>query len=147
MDRQSMMPWFDRDDMGRLMEWPQRLWSQMLRDVPNIEVADEGDTLLIRAEVPGVEPEDLDVEVSPQHVTVRGEVRRASSEGGQSGVYHSERHYGRFQRTIPLPQTVDPETAEARFHNGLLEVRLPRGRAGRRKLQIRSDSQQQKQQH
>lgn len=137
MDPRSMVSWPDREDMGRLMEWPQRMWSHMMNDVPSVEVADEGDALIVRVEVPGVDPNDIDVEVSPQQVTVRGEVRQ--EEGGESrGVYHSERRYGRFSRTIPLPVAVDTEEATASHHNGLLEVRLPRSGGGRKKLEVRA---------
>lgn len=135
METRSMLPWPDREDMGRLIEWPQRIWSQMMREVPSIEVADEGDALLVRVEVPGVDPDDIDVEVTPQQVTIRGEVRRAE-DGEVQGIYHSERRYGRFQRSVPLPQAVDPETAQASYQNGLLEIRLPRSGAGRKKLQV-----------
>ncbi len=137
MDARSMVPWPDREDMGRLMEWPQRLWSQMMSDVPSVEVVDEGDALLVRVEVPGVDPSDIDVEVSPQQVTVRGEVRQESGDDSR-GIYHSERRYGRFSRTIALPVPVETEGATASHRNGLLEVRLPRSGGGRKKLEVRS---------
>ncbi len=138
MESRSMMPWPDRDDVSRLMEWPQRLWAQMMRDVPSVEVADEGDVVCVRIEVPGVDPDDIDVEVTPQQVIVRGETRQASGGEGQ-GIYHSERRYGRFTRTIPLPATVDTDAAQASYRNGLLEVRVPRSDGGRKKLRISQD--------
>ena len=137
MESRQLMPWPEREDWGRIMEWPQRVWAQMMRDVPSIEVADEGDALLIRVEVPGVDPNDLDVELTPQHLTVRGEIRQ-STQSGDQGVYHSERRYGRFQRTIPLPSAVDPDSAEATYRHGLLEVRLPHGGSGRKKLKVQT---------
>ena len=138
METRSMVPWPDREEVGRLLEWPQRMWAQMMRDVPSVEIADEGDALLVRVEVPGADPDDIDVEVTPQHVLIRGEIRQSA--GGESqGIYHSERRYGRFQRSIPLPVAVESDGAEATYRNGLLEVRLPRSSAGRRKLRVRGE--------
>jgi HSP20 family protein len=138
MESRSMLPWPDRDDLNRLMEWPQRMWAQMMRDVPSVEVADEGDVLCVRVEVPGVDPDDIDVEVTSQQVIVRGEVRQVMNGEGQ-GVYHSERRYGRFSRTIPLPAAVDADAAQATYKNGLLEVRVPHSGGGRKKLRITQD--------
>lgn len=136
LDRQQMMmPWFDQEDFRSLLNWPQRLWSQMMRDVPSVEVADAGDALLVRVELPGIDPDEVDVDVAPSHVVIRGELRRETDES-EHGVYHSERRYGRFQRTIPLPEEVDSDGASADFRNGLLEIRLPRAGHGRRRLRI-----------
>lgn len=130
-----MMPWLDQDDFRALLNWPQRMWSQLMRDVPSVEVADAGETVVVRVELPGIDPDDVDVDVAPSHVVIRGEIRRDESED-QQGVYHTERRYGRFQRTIPLPEPVDSDGAEASFRNGLLEIRLPRASHGRRRLKI-----------
>ncbi|MDA8346621.1 MAG: Hsp20/alpha crystallin family protein [Thermaerobacter sp.] len=140
MESRSLVPWPDREDVGRLMEWPQRVWSQMMRDMPTVEVADEGDALLVRVEIPGVDPDDIDVEVTQQQVTVRGEIRQSSGSESQ-GIYHSERRYGRFHRSVPLPVAIDPESAQASYRNGLLEIRLPHSGAGRRKLRVQSGEQ------
>lgn len=134
-----MMPWLDPDDFRSLLNWPQRMWTQMMREVPSVEVADAGDALLVRAELPGIEPDEVEVDVSPSQVVIRGEIRHETT-GEEKGVYHSERRYGTFQRSIPLPETVDSEGAQATFRNGLLEIRLPRDRQGRRRLKIAHDT-------
>lgn len=138
MESRSMVPWPDREDMSRLMEWPQRMWAQVVRDVPTVEVADEDDVLCVRVEMPGVDPDDIDVEVTSQQIIVRGETRQASG-GENHGVYHSERRYGRFSRTIPLPAPIETESAQATYRNGLLEIRAPRSGGGRKKLRISQD--------
>ena len=137
MDQDSLMPWFSRDDMARLMAWPQRFLAQAVRDMPSLELAEDGDDLVLRVEVPGAEPDDIDIDVSPHHLTVRGEIRHEDRGGG--AVYHSERHYGRFQRSIALPIAIDPDRASAHFHHGLLEIRLPRQEGSRRKLHIQGE--------
>jgi len=134
MDQDSLMPWVSRDEMGRLMTWPQRMWTQAVRDLPCMEIGDDGDDLVVSIEVPGVEPDDLDIEVTAHGVTVRGETRQSSQDRGE--VYHSERRYGRFQRSVTLPVAVDPEKATASFHQGLLEVRMPRAGGARKKLRV-----------
>ncbi len=135
MDHQdSLMPWLNRDEMSRLMAWPQRLLTQAMHDMPSLELAEDGDDLVVRVEVPGAEPDDLDIDVSSHTLTVRGEIRQ--QEEGRGAVYHSERRYGRFQRSVSLPVAIDPDRATAQFQQGLLEVRLPRQEGARRKLRI-----------
>ena len=128
------MPWFSRDEMAHLMAWPQRFLTQAMREMPSLELAEDGDDLVVRLEVAGAEPEDLDIDVSAHHLTVRGEIRE--EERARGTVYHTERRYGHFQRSVTLPVAVDPERASASFHQGLLEVRLPRQEGTRRKLRV-----------
>jgi len=134
LEQDSLVPWPSREEMGRLMAWPQRFLAQAMRDMPCLELAEDGDDLVVRVEVPGANPEDLDIDVTAHTLTVRGEIRQ--EEHSQGAVYHSERHYGRFQRSVSLPVTVDPDRASAHFHQGLLEVRLPRQEGARRKLRV-----------
>lgn len=106
------------------------------RGTPSVEVAEEGDDLVVRVEAPGVKPEDLNVWINDDALTVEGE-RREQRQVEHRGYYRSERQYGSFRRTIPLPVQVNAELANARFEHGVLEVRAPKrspqnGRYGRR---------------
>ena len=130
----SLMPWLNRDEMSRLMAWPQRLLTQAMHDTPCLELAEDGDDLVVRVEVPGADPDDLDIDVTSHTLTVRGEIRQQDE--GRGTVYHSERRYGRFQRSVSLPIAIDPDRASAHFKQGLLEVRLPRAEGARRKLHV-----------
>jgi len=94
------------------------LWS------PAVEVFEKGDKLVVRAEIPGVSKDDVSIDVTDDVLTIQGERRQESEDRGE-GFYRSERSYGRFLRTIPLPDGTDPEKAEARFNDGVLEVTLP----------------------
>ena len=135
MDHQdSLMPWLNRDEMSRLMAWPQRLLTQAMHDTPCLELAEDGDDLVVRVEVPGADPDDLDIDVTSHTLTVRGEIRQQDE--GRGTVYHSERRYGRFQRSVSLPVAIDPDHASAHFKQGLLEVRLPRAAGARRRLHV-----------
>jgi HSP20 family protein len=92
--------------------------------MPQVEVLQRGNDLVVRADLPGLRREDVHVEIDDGMLTVSGE-RRYQSEGDEEGVYHSERSYGRFSRTIPLPPGTDEEAVQARFTDGVLEVTLP----------------------
>ena len=81
--------------------------------------------LTVRAELPGIDPKDLDVTVVGNQLVLSGE-KRESSESKEKGVYHSETRYGSFRRTLPLPEGVDTEHVDAQYANGVLTLRLPK---------------------
>jgi len=95
-----------------------RLWS------PAIEVARRDGSLVIRAELPGLSKDDVKVELTPDGLLIQGERKEEHAEE-QEGVLRSERRYGRFSRTIPLPDGANAEQAKAQFNNGVLEVTIP----------------------
>lgn len=97
----------------------------------------EGDTdLVIRLEVPGMEPSELDVQVHDGQLIVRGEKRVRQEE--TRGRYHVlECAYGRFERVVPLPVSVDQDKAKAKYRHGVLRVSLPkRGGAGAQRIEV-----------
>lgn len=91
---------------------------------PQIEVAQRGGNLVVCADLPGIRKEDVHLEIHDDYLVLEGE-RRQESEENQGGVYRSERSYGRFYRTIPLPDGVNPEQVRANFKDGVLEVTVP----------------------
>jgi HSP20 family protein len=91
---------------------------------PQVEVLQRGNNLVLRADLPGLRREDVHLEVDDGMLTISGE-RRYESESEEEGLYHSERSYGRFSRSIPLPPGTDGDAVEARFTDGVLEVTLP----------------------
>ncbi len=90
---------------------------------PTIEVFQRGSEFVVRADLPGLTKDDVDVELNEEMLTIKGE-RRQEREENRRGVYHSERSYGSFSRSIPLPEGVIPESAQATFKNGVLEITL-----------------------
>jgi HSP20 family protein len=92
--------------------------------MPQVEVLQRGNDLVLRADLPGLRREDVHVEIEDDVLTISGE-RRYESESEEEGLYHSERSYGRFSRSIPLPPGTEGEACEARFTDGVLEVRVP----------------------
>lgn len=92
---------------------------------PAIELRDNGDALSLRAAVPGMEAQDLDVDVSRNAVTIRGE-HRQEEENQDKGFFRSEFQYGKFERVVDLPIAVNNEQAEGKFENGILNLYLPK---------------------
>jgi HSP20 family protein len=108
---------------------------------PPIEVSEREGKLNICAELPGLKPEEVRVEITPDGLIIEGE-RRSEDESTQGGIRRSERRYGRFFRSIPLPEGVDPEQVRAQFTNGLLDVQvpLPQQQSQRRQIPIQTGS-------
>jgi HSP20 family protein len=106
---------------------------------PAIEVAEQNGQLQVHAELPGIKPEDVKVEVTNDSLILRGE-RKSENEQRSGGTYRSERRYGEFYREIPLPQGVNPEDAKAQFRNGVLEITvpIPERASNRRQIPIQS---------
>lgn len=81
--------------------------------------------LLLTAELPGVEPGDLDISAEEDRFTLRG-ARKSPAQDGNEVYHRRERGFGTFERTVELPFRVDADKAEARFENGVLRLTLPR---------------------
>jgi HSP20 family protein len=107
----------DRDlwSTGRDLE---QVWA------PQIETFRRGDQLVIRADLPGMKKEDVNVEIEHDMLKVSGE-RSEEHEEERDEYYRSERSYGRFYRAIPLPDGVTDKQVDATFHDGVLEVTVP----------------------
>ncbi len=104
---------------------------------PAIDVTQNNGQLKVHADLPGLKPEDVQVEVSDDALILRGE-RKYEHEEKKKGVYRSERRYGQFYRAIPLPQGAKTEEAKAQFKNGVLEVTLPVPEQKSRQIPIES---------
>ena len=91
---------------------------------PELEIFQRNSELVIHADLPGLTKDDVKVDVSDNQVTIEGERQRHHDEE-REGFYRSERSYGRFYRTIPLPEGVIADQAKATFKDGVLEVTIP----------------------
>jgi HSP20 family protein len=92
--------------------------------IPQLEVSQQNNELIIHADLPGLNKDDVKVDVTDDAVTIQGE-RRREREEERAGVYRSERSYGSFYRVIPLPEGAMTDQAKATFRHGVLEVRMP----------------------
>lgn len=104
----------------------QPLWS------PQVELFERGNDLVVRADLPGVKKEDLNIEVQDDVLMISGE-RQSEQEENRGGFYRSERSYGNFYRSIPLPHEVRADQVNASFRDGVLEVTLPAPKQEERK--------------
>jgi HSP20 family protein len=121
----EMERWFGQWGQGaRAGEWS-----------PAIEVFQRGSEYVVRADVPGMTRQDLQVDVGDDAITIRGERREDRTEE-REGVFWTERSYGSFTRVIPLPPGAIADSAKATFNNGVLEIVMqapsPETRRGRR---------------
>lgn len=123
-----------RKDMDRLFEEffspiarRRRGWlkPEMGVIVPNIEMYDRKNEIVVKAELPGVAKEDIDLTITKDSLTLKGETKK-EEEIKEENYYAAEISYGSFTRTIALPAEVDSEKAKASFKNGVLEVVLPK---------------------
>lgn len=92
--------------------------------LPALDVSEREGQLHVHAELPGLKPEDVKVELTDDALVIRGE-RKYEHEHHVGKAYRSERRYGEFYREIPLPEGVNAEQARAQFRNGVLEVSIP----------------------
>lgn len=92
---------------------------------PSTDVSETEDSVEVAVELPGMSEEDIDISLSGDSMTIRGE-KKVEHENRRKGVYMAERAYGAFYRTIPLPPGVDSDKAEAKFKRGVLTVTLPK---------------------
>ncbi|OGP60415.1 MAG: hypothetical protein A2V67_18935 [Deltaproteobacteria bacterium RBG_13_61_14] len=119
------------DDLGRMFEAD--LNSRAGHDLqvsrgawsPKVDFFDRGEAAVLRAELPGLEQEDIELEVQDRRLLLAGE-RRFTREVKEEQYHRVERSYGRFCRSFTLPYEVDREKVAATYRNGVLEVVLPR---------------------
>jgi HSP20 family protein len=105
---------------------------------PRVDVSEADDEIEIRAELPGVDEKDIEVSVSNDAVTLKGE-KREEKEEKHRDYYRREQSYGSFHRVIPLGGDVDADKAEASFKHGVLKVTLPKSaRAQKKKITVES---------
>ena len=129
----EMDHWFNRMGLGRGWmspsswlpsggsNWMSRAAERIGDWMPAVDAFQRGNEFVIRADVPGLTRSDLTVEVGDDTITIHGE-RKQEQGDEREGMYWSERSYGSFSRTIPLPPGTITDSAKANFHNGVLEV-------------------------
>ena len=97
---------------------------------PALDIVDQNDAFLVRASLPGVRPEDVNIEAQGNQVILRGQIKD-EQEQDQGSYLVRERRYGQFVRVFNLPTEVNPQGAEANFENGILTLRLPKTEGAR----------------
>jgi HSP20 family protein len=113
---------------GRAFEWPEWFRGETERlfgeGMISVEEFQDGDDYVVRAEIPGVDPDkDIEVSVADRVLHIRAE-KREEEKTEDKGGYRSEFRYGSFQRSLPLPAGADPDAVKASYRDGVLEVRV-----------------------
>jgi HSP20 family protein len=110
----TLAPWFNQEDGG---------WQNL-----DLDISENEENLLIEASLPGINPDDVEISVHNNILTIKGETKFEREEGkDEEGKYHlRERRYGSFYRTVQLPLEVNADAAEANFKNGVLHLTLPK---------------------
>ena len=99
--------------------------SEISEAFPKMDVSETEKEFKVRAELPGMDEKDIDVSVSNEVLTIKGE-KKAEKEDKKPNYYRMERSYGSFQRSIPLPSEVEKDKIKANFKKGVLNIVLPK---------------------
>jgi len=101
-----------------------------------LDVSENGNSVLVKAEIPGVDPKEVDISISGDVLTIRGQKKEEKEEKGKT--YHRiERSYGSFSRSVLLPAPIDADKVEAKYDKGVLEITMPKkAEAKTRPIQI-----------
>ncbi|MGD2063822.1 MAG: Hsp20/alpha crystallin family protein [Nitrospirota bacterium] len=117
-----------------LAPWMGDRWPTMSRGyAPQVDVAETDTEVIVTAELPGMEEKDIDVALAHGNLALKGE-KREEKESKERGYYRSERSYGSFARTIPLPCEVEEDKVSATFKKGVLTISLPKTPEARREV-------------
>lgn len=140
--RAALRPWSMFHDienlqreMNRLFDWTfgpgseegvldGGLWA------PAVDVVQEGDVFRVRADLPGMKREDIEVTINGDRLTISGEKKR-EAETKQGSQYRTERYYGKFSRSLTLPSSVDANRVEATYRDGVLDISVPKSEDAR----------------
>jgi HSP20 family protein len=131
-----------RQAMDRLLEEsfirPGRLWDGEDAGGLELDVMEKDDAFVVKASLPGVKPEDVNITVENGVLTISGEMRE-EQEPGEGRYYRRERRFGRFSRWVALPSEVNIDACDAGFEHGVLTIRLPKSAQARpRQIAVRS---------
>jgi HSP20 family protein len=124
---------FFRRPFSLLPSWMPRLRMPEIEEVsPSMDIFTEGDNVVVKAELPGMKKEDIDVSLTEDTITISGE-KKKEEKIEKKDYYSLERSYGSFKRSFSLPAEVQTEKASAKFKDGVLEIRIPKTEEAKKK--------------
>ncbi len=132
----SIMRWDPFEDLGALRRSMDRMFDEFMtrkppRELvpgewePAVEVFETENEVVVRAELPNIDPKQVDIAVTEDTITLRGETKREEEQKGRD-YYRRELRYGAFVRVLPLPTEVKGAEAKAVYKDGVLEVKIPK---------------------
>ena len=136
MAEKELTPWRPFGELGSLRREMDRLWDSFFGErpltrvwerewAPSLDVSETKDNFVVKAEVPGIDAKDIDISLTGDVLTIKGEKKQEKEEKEED--YHLvERSYGSFSRSIRLPAEVESAKIKASYKNGILRVTLPK---------------------
>ncbi len=131
----SIIRWEPFDEMMTLRESMDRLFEEFFTRRPRaaaplvwqpaVEIFETESDVVVKAELPGIDPKSVAVTITPEGLTIKGDAKLEQEEKGRN-YYRRELRYGAFQRTVPLPTEVKSDETKATFRHGILEVKVPK---------------------
>ena len=131
----EITPWRPLGELRNLRREMDRLWEEFFGPrevatsetswVPAVDISETKDAVIVKAEVPGMEPKDIDISLSGDILTIKGEKRQQTEEKDEN-FHRIETRYGAFSRSIRIPVPVDADRIEAKYEKGVLKVTLPK---------------------
>lgn len=146
-EKTALSPWRSFGEMGRWEREMERVFDDFVGSrfrpswltgrsggisAPAIDLYEEKDEVVAKAELPGIDKNDLQVSISDHLLTIKGQ-KKKEEEIKEEDYYRSERSYGSFVRAVELPKEVETDKARASFKNGVLEIRLPKSEEAKKK--------------
>lgn len=144
----EMTPWKSYGGLRPFYRDMDDWWNRFFREsplsesswewTPTIDVSESDGKVVVKAEMPGLDAKDIDIDITGDVLTLRGE-KKAEEEKKDERFYYRERHHGSFQRSFRLPTSVDSDNVDAHFKNGVLTINLPKSEESKqRKIEIKS---------
>lgn len=138
----ELSPWRPFRELTTLRDEMDRTWERFFKEgmepfrgewVPSLDVSETKSDIVVKAEVPGMDPKDIDISLAGDLLTIKGEKKQEREEKDEN--YHRvERSYGAFTRSIRLPQEVKGDEIKAKYKNGILQVTMPKSGAAKKKV-------------
>jgi HSP20 family protein len=138
----ELTPWRPFRELGTLREEMDKLWNRFFEWpasgpfrgewAPSLDVSETKDNIMVKAEVPGMDPKEIDISYADGILTVRGERKQEKEEKDEN--YHMvERRYGSFSRSVRLPREVKGDKIKANYKDGVLRITLPKSEEAKKK--------------
>jgi HSP20 family protein len=138
----QLTPWRPFRELSTLKEEMDRLWNRFFEGpaieplrgewVPSLDVSETKDNIVVKAEVPGIDPKEIDISYADGTLTVRGERKQEKEEKDEN--YHMvERRYGSFSRSVRLPHEVKSDKIKANYKDGVVKITLPKSEEAKKK--------------
>lgn len=136
------------DEMDRLMDrilgpresvmrWPMFRWPEETEVMyPTVDIYEDEASITLKAEMPGMGKDEIDVQIADNMVTLTGE-KKAEEKVERKDYYRMERSYGSFRRVLPLPTEVDAAKVKATFKDGILELKMPKAKEAAKKVKVK----------